>query len=91
MTPALQTITDTLDRQQLLDESRAICAALGVTLTQVASKSRLHNDTFARHRIWVLLRDRTGMSYPEIGRAFQADHSTVMSAVAGWRRSQVAQ
>jgi chromosomal replication initiation ATPase DnaA len=90
MTAVFQTVADTLDRHHLLEESHAICHALGVTLQAAAGASRLHNDAFARHRLWVLLRDRTALSYPEIARAWGRDHSTVMSAVSAWNRSQVA-
>jgi chromosomal replication initiator protein len=48
-----------------------------------ALKSRLRSQTVvnARHVAIYLVRTRLGNSYPEIGRVFGRDHSTVLMAV----------
>ena len=75
-----------LDRHNLTAEAEAIVACFGVTLATVEGKGRRPNAVFARHRIMLLLRDKAGMSYPEIGRVVGGkDHSSVMYAVASLR------
>ncbi len=82
-------LLDCLDRHQLLDEANAIAEAWGSNLADAMGHSRKHSATRARHRVWTLLRDRTGLSYPEIGALTGHDHTTVLSAVAAWRDSQL--
>jgi len=43
------------------------------------SKSREKNLTHARHEAYYLLRKHTNLSYPQIGRKFDKDHTTILS------------
>ncbi len=87
MQPApFRRLSDCLDRHDLTAEASDICACFGVTIEAVEGARRTHNVTFARHRLMLLLRDKTGMSFPEIGRVFgNRDHSTVVYALAALR------
>ncbi len=54
----------------------------GVTLGKVLQgTSRSRSVIRARHRIWCLLRHTLDLSYPEMARVFEADHTTILVAV----------
>lgn len=61
-----------------------ICADVGdetgITTAEMRGKSREKHITVARHYAMWRARD-AGFSYPEIGRFFNRDHSTVMHAI----------
>ena len=63
-------------------------AAYGLDATALLSTSREANTTEARHVAMWLLR-QTGMSYPQIGKTFGRDHTTVMSAIRRVNESPV--
>jgi chromosomal replication initiation ATPase DnaA len=61
--------------QQALDMS---CFVYGVSKEQMLSNRRLPTLVKARQAIIVTLRDKRGLSWTEIGRKINRDHSTVM-------------
>jgi chromosomal replication initiation ATPase DnaA len=61
--------------QQVLDMS---CFVYGVAREQVLSNRRFPTLVRARQAIIVMLRDKRGLSWTEIGRKLNRDHSTVM-------------
>ena len=63
-----------------------ICAdEFGVSPEDMLSPWRRRTITWARFAAWDLMRQHTRMSYPEIGRKFNRDHTTILSGV---RRSE---
>ncbi len=61
----------------------------GVGLDEVLSKGKSKVVFEVRARCMRAARERFGWSYPEIGKAFNRDHTTVMSAIkAGMRSSK---
>lgn len=48
----------------------------------IISPSRYHALVLARHALCYELRLRTPLSYPEIGRLLERDHTTVMAAIS---------
>jgi chromosomal replication initiation ATPase DnaA len=54
----------------------------GVTREQLIARTREHRATAARQVAMRLVREFTGRSYTDIGRAFHRNHSTVMHALA---------
>lgn len=55
---------------------------LGITETQMASKSRERSISYARHMSWFLLAQYTYMSIADIQRRFgNRDHSTVIAGI----------
>lgn len=63
-----------------------ICGEHGVSRGHVFSRSRIGRIARARKFVWLYLHDTASWSYPEIGRAFGRDHTTVMSGVKSVRR-----
>jgi chromosomal replication initiation ATPase DnaA len=54
----------------------------GVALgTVLQGKSRSRSVIRARHRIWCLVRHTLDLSYPEMERLFEVDHTTIVVAV----------
>lgn len=56
------------------------CQQFGVTMLDMLSDRRGKTCTRARHVAMWLARHTTFCSFPEIGRAFRRDHTTVMVA-----------
>lgn len=52
----------------------------GVTIEDIISRNRHKNIAAARHEIMYWIRAKLKWSYPEIGKLFQRDHTTVLSA-----------
>ena len=52
----------------------------GVTVGELKSKERKRNVARTRHICIYLIRKMTGMSFPDIGKLFGRDHSTVMAS-----------
>lgn len=69
--------------------ARQYCASQGATLDMVTSQDRLEYVVRARHRLWTVLLDTLGLSYPACAALFEVDHTTVMSAVKK-RRAELA-
>lgn len=53
----------------------------GVSVSEIIGRDRSARITLIRHIAMWLLRNFTPMSYPEIGRIFGRDHTTVICAV----------
>jgi chromosomal replication initiation ATPase DnaA len=63
---------------------------LGLTAAEVMSRGREPQQAEARKRAYRAARD-LGWSYPQIGRAFERDHSTIIQVLqAATRRVRVA-
>lgn len=64
----------------------------GYSRVQIFAHSRIHNMVLVRYAIMKLLRDKTYLSYKEIGKLFGTDHSNVIHACkyiqAGGRKSE---
>ena len=65
-------------------------SAFAVDFTEVLSRSRLKTVTYARSTACVLLRERYGWSFPQIGKALGRDHTTVISAVNRAKQEPIA-
>lgn len=69
-----------LDRLGMRKYCERICARHGVTLAEVFTRRRHQSVARARHECMVVTLDTCVLSYPEAGRVFGRDHSTVMTA-----------
>lgn len=58
-----------------------VCAARGVTTLQLRARGKTSSISRPRMEAMWLVRRFTALSYPEIGVAFNRDHSTVHAAV----------
>lgn len=58
-----------------------VARALGFRVEALTGQDRHKSVAFARHAAMYLCRHRAHASYPEIARAFDRDHTSVMSAV----------
>ncbi len=58
-----------------------VAGRYGVERSDVLSPDRRQQPTLARQVSMRLIREMTGKSYPEIGRIFGRDHTTVMHAL----------
>lgn len=63
------------------DVIEAVCEAFDVDREEVYSKSRTTRIVEARGVIWYVCRQVTMYSYPELGREFGRDHSTIIHGV----------
>ncbi|MCS6899752.1 MAG: chromosomal replication initiator protein DnaA [Myxococcales bacterium] len=63
------------------DILRVVSSQCNLQPSDLLSTDRHRTTTFARHVAMYLCKQRLPMSYPEIGRAFGKDHTTVMNAV----------
>ena len=76
-------LRDDLRRHGALSAARAICGARGVRdVEELRGPSRYRLVALARHELmgW-LRRNVPGLSYPDIGRLLDRDHTTVISGV----------
>lgn len=65
-----------------IDEvQRLVCHHFQIRSTDLLSKDRSKTVAMARHVAMYLCKSSLQASYPEVGRAFGKDHTTVMSAV----------
>lgn len=58
-----------------------VAAIYGIDAELIWSRQRGPTLVEARHLAWWALREKTGWSYPELGRALGVDHSTVLHGV----------
>ncbi|MBE0529503.1 MAG: hypothetical protein IH626_01665 [Rhodospirillales bacterium] len=58
-----------------------VAALFGVPRADLIGKTHSHAVTRPRHVAMALARELTERSFPEIGRAFRRDHTSVMYAV----------
>jgi chromosomal replication initiation ATPase DnaA len=71
-----------LDRLGARAVAERTAGEFGVTLEEVlAGESRSRSVARARHRLWCLIRHTLDLSYPEMERVFEADHTTILAAV----------
>lgn len=61
--------------------AKGICAKYRVPFEEVTSESRHAHLVKIRQEIWYRIRVDIGMSYPEIGKRFNKDHSTILHGV----------
>ncbi len=59
----------------------AVCAEWQISLRELMSRSRGARTAEPRHAAFLLAREVTPMSFPEIGRAFYRDHTSVLHGV----------
>lgn len=71
-------------RSRLAPLVSKIAAEHGTTYEAVMSRTRHPRVVRARHHALAVSRWSTGLSLPELGRAFFRDHTTVMSAIKNW-------
>ncbi|MEQ8226699.1 MAG: helix-turn-helix domain-containing protein [Rhodospirillales bacterium] len=57
---------------------RQVSRETGVAESDILSDSRLRRISVARHAAYFLARELTGFSFPQLGRRFRRDHSTVI-------------
>lgn len=72
-------------RERLMRMVAAVADEHGVEPREIMSGSRRKAPSRARQDCWARLR-REGLSYPQIGRMFGRDHSTVVYGVQRWER-----
>ena len=78
----LAPIMPSVDRVTSVDDiQRAVCDYFSLRMTDLKSKRRTRTIAFPRMLAMYICRDRLGTSYPELGRGFEKDHTTVLSAV----------
>lgn len=65
--------------EKFIPAYRVICKKYGVELLDVVSDKRTPMFVRARSECWVHLRNQ-GFSFPEIGKMWDRDHTTVLSA-----------
>lgn len=72
----------------LLPLAEQVCHRRGVTLHELCSRLRTQNVSRARQELWWQIRHhpQRHYSYPEIGRLFRRDHSTIKCAVDAFQR-----
>jgi len=58
----------------------------GVPLDRVMGRCRLARVSYARHHAMAVIRWSSGLSFPEIGRYFGRDHTTVIAGVRRYER-----
>lgn len=85
MTPAM--ILEALTARDLLGLLDAVCQARGVTREELCGRGRTKNVAFARQELWWHLRRSPGMSFAEIGRLFDRNHTTVMAGIRSYERA----
>lgn len=70
----------------LYDEVIELCRHHKVVAEAVLGRSKYKNEALARHHLCWHLRTVHKMSFPEIGRLLELDHTSVMYAVSRWER-----
>jgi chromosomal replication initiation ATPase DnaA len=60
---------------------RAVCDTFNVTQIEIMSSRRKAEWVCARHVCYWLCRELTPASYPQIGRTFDRDHSSIMYGI----------
>jgi hypothetical protein len=70
------------EREEVRRIAVACAEALGLQPEWLRRRGRTQVVALARHLTWWLVRRRTVLSYPQIGRLFGRHYSTVVTAVA---------
>ncbi len=74
--------TDIRNREKIKALIKIVAEHYGCPVDDIMGHSRVADIIQARHHaMWICARD-TRLTYPQIGRAFRRDHSTVIHAVA---------
>ena len=68
------------DRTALIILQRLVAEAFGLHRYDLIARCRTKEVAFPRHVAMYLARKLTGASFPQIGRAFNRDHATVLHA-----------
>ncbi len=68
------------ERPPIEEVQRVVAAHFGLRVADLRAKNRARRVTFARQLAMYLCRHRAGASFPEIGRRFGRDHTTVLHA-----------
>ncbi len=74
-------IRDNLHQAGALSLAINVCDRHGVPLDYVLGKSRLAPIVKVRHELWGEVRTTLGLSYRDVGRIFDVNHSSVESAL----------
>ena len=82
--PYYQSRTVLLDPDAIM---QSVCRYFGITLDELLSKSRTKPIVYPRQIAMYLARTHTSLSYPDLGRAFKRDHSTIMNGVANVKKA----
>lgn len=64
----------------------AVAIHFSISIADLDGDNRLKTIALARHVAMYLIRQHTRASYPEIGRSFHRDHTTIIAAVAKIQR-----
>lgn len=75
--PYYQTRLVQLDAEAII---RCVCRYFNISVDDMLGKSRAKPFVQPRQLAMYLIRNHSGLSYPEIGRIFKRDHTTVLSA-----------
>lgn len=59
-----------------------VSEAFGIPVEDILGPSREQRLVLARNAAYLIARRMTGMSYPQVGRVFNRDHSTIIAGVA---------
>jgi chromosomal replication initiation ATPase DnaA len=65
---------------------REVAAKHGLNWTQFMLGTRMHRYAHARHEAMWLMRKRTSLSYPQMARLFNRDHTTCIYGVRAHER-----
>lgn len=77
------TLREALDERDMLDLCAGLARQHGATVDEVLAQDKTPRVSHARQAIWHALRHHPERrySYPDIGRLFGRDHSTVLAGV----------
>lgn len=80
---ALQRPSDAWENRSLVCATiiESVALAFGLAPSELFARSRVKSVVEARMVVCYIARRCTRMSYPELGRVFNRDHTTIMSAV----------
>jgi len=85
-------IIEALGARDLLDHLDVVCRTRKVTREEVCSRMRTKTIAAARHELWWRLRNDPDLelSYDEIGRLFDRNHTSVLHGVRAHKRRMAA-
>ena len=83
-----ETVMDGLRRRGLFELVEYICQRRGVTPDDLCGRIRSQSVARARHELWWAIRALPDhhYSYPELGRLFRRDPTTILHGVAAHQR-----
>ena len=75
-------------RRELFELLVSVCRQRGVMLEELCGRGRARSVALARHELWWRIRvlPNRHYSYPEIGRMFGRDSTTILQGVAAHER-----